>query len=75
MIQLNIAYNSQLFYFDPEDYDGMILKVAGKTCSGSGIGFGSRDMDFYFQTRTEAQIAKNKIMLLNIVGLTAAFLD
>jgi hypothetical protein len=47
----------------PDEADRQIEKVVGKTCDGSGYGFGGRDMSFYFKTVKGANGAKERLLL------------
>lgn len=54
------------FYFDyslenPDGPEVVIEKYLKKKSGGSGMGFGGRDLSFYFRSKKEAEAVKDKI--------------
>lgn len=54
------------FYFDysidnPDGPEVVIEKYLKKKSGGSGMGFGKRDLSFYFPTKKEAEAVEEKI--------------
>jgi hypothetical protein len=63
----NIMYTLNVSFALDEDFvekSNRVMEIVGKHSGSSGAGFGERDMQFYFDTREECEIAKNKFLTL-----------
>jgi hypothetical protein len=73
MYRLQISYQLQSKNQDPLDYmtvtDKRMDKAVGAPSDGAGCGFGSRDVDWSFDTKAEAVAALKRIKALKVPKL------
>lgn len=60
MPRLDVSYDAAL-YFGSTDLDAEIEKTVGKSCCGSGMGMGERDISFTFRSKADTEAAKKKL--------------
>lgn len=58
---LMVLYPSEL-YFQGTSPDYLISKILKRHSDGSGMGFGERDLSYYFKSKILAENAKKKIV-------------
>lgn len=56
---LDVVFPFDETFAEKSDY---ATKLVGKHSGSSGAGFGQRDMQFYFDTLEECEVAKNKFL-------------
>jgi len=63
---LSVTYNSNLY---SKGFDDVIEKGLNKRCVGSGMGMGERDIEFEYNTESEAKTAGT--LVEKIKGVTS----
>lgn len=64
-----LTYALTISYSGMGDADSKIEKVIGKSCDGSGFGFGARDMSFYYRSKKDMLAARRRLYRAKAAGI------
>ena len=62
MYNLEVVYPANLYF---KKFDEKIYNIVPVECAGGGLGFGMRDLSFYFKSQKEANIVANDLRKLH----------